>query len=148
MMIHSTAITRTLAGFLTALTIAVGAVTVAAQAERTAMKASTPVPDNKTVSREARKSYADFWKGLPKEKADTLERELEGVEARARRGDDVSRDVERIRKEQPQLFQMSTQLQSARWLVSSGGGTQPATCEGIGWIGRNGRLRCIGKMTT
>jgi hypothetical protein len=148
MIMHRTEITRMIGGFVTAVAIAAGAVTLGAQAERTALKASAPVPDNKSVSPAARKSYADFWKGLPKEKADALERELEGVEARARKGDDVSRDVERIRKEQPQLFQMSTSLESARWIVASGGGTQAATCVGLGWIGRNGRLRCLGKMTT
>jgi hypothetical protein len=148
MMMQRTDITRTIGGFAVALAIAVGAVTATAQSERTALKASAPVPDNKTVSPQARKSYADFWKELPKAKADVLERELEGIEARARRGEDVSRDVERVRREQPQIVQMSASLQSARWLVASGGGTQPATCEGIGWIGRNGRLRCIGKLTT
>ena len=147
-MMQRSAITRTIGGFVAAATIAVGAVTLGAQAERTALKASTPVPDNKTVSAQARKSYAEFWKELPKDKADALERELDGLEARARRGEDVSRDLERVRRDQPQLFQMSSTLQGARWLVASGGGTQPATCVGLGWIGRNGRLRCLGKLTT
>jgi hypothetical protein len=124
--------------------------TPAVQAERpaSALRASTPVPDSRTVSREARKSYADFWKALPRDKADAFERELEGLEARARRGDDVSRDVERLRGEQSQFFQLSTSLQSAKWTVTSGGGTQAATCTGLGWIGRNGRLRCLGRLST
>jgi hypothetical protein len=123
--------------------------TLAVQAERpaSALRASTPVPDSRTVSREARKSYADFWKTLPRDKADAFERELEGLEARARRGDDVSRDVERIRREQPEFFQLSTSLQSAKWMTAAGG-TQQATCTGLGWIGRNGRLRCLGRLST
>ena len=150
MMMHKAAIARIVGGFVAAATIAAGAVTMTAapQAQRAALKASTPVADEKSVSPQARKSYADFWKEMPKAKADALERELEGIEARARRGDDVGSDVERIRKEQPQLAQMSSSLQSARWLVAAGGGTQPATCLGLGWIGRNGRLRCLGRMTT
>jgi hypothetical protein len=123
---------------------------LAVQAERTtpARRASTPVPDSRTVSREARKSYTDFWKALPRDKADAFERELEGLETRARRGDDVSRDVEQLRRDQPQFFQLSTSLQSAKWMVTAGGGTQAATCTGLGWIGRNGRLRCLGRLTT
>jgi hypothetical protein len=148
--------------FIGAVAIAGSAVTVdvaarasgpameAVQAERpaTALRASTPVPDSRTVSREARKSYADFWKSLPRDKADAFERELEGLESRARRGDDVSRDVERLRGEQSQFFELSTSLQSAKWMVTAGGGTQQATCTGLGWIGRNGRLRCLGRLST
>ena len=148
--------------FIGAVAIAGSAVTVdvaarasgptmlALQAERpaTALRASTPMPDSRTVSREARKSYADFWKALPRDKADAFERELEGLEARARRGDDVSREVEGLRGEQPQFFQLSTSLQSAKWMVAAGGGTQAATCTGLGWIGRNGRLRCLGRLST
>jgi hypothetical protein len=166
MMMHTTDETRNrrmvIGAAIVAVAIAGSAVTVdvaartsgpamlTVQAERpaTALRASTPVPDSRSVSREARKSYADFWKGLPREKADAFERELEGLEARARRGDDVSRDVERLRDEQPQFFQLSTSLQSAKWMTTAGGGTQAATCTGLGWIGRNGRLRCLGKLTT
>jgi hypothetical protein len=122
---------------------------LAVQAERTpALRANAPVPDSRSVSREARKSYDDFWKGLPRDKADAFERELEGLEGRARRGDDVSRDLERLRRDQPQFFQLSTSLQGAKWMVSAGGGTQAATCTGLGWIGRNGRLRCLGRLST
>jgi hypothetical protein len=107
-----------------------------------------PVPDNGSVTPAARKSYEDFWKRLPKSKADALERELNALEARQHRGEAVERDLEKLRREYPQMFEMSASLQSARWIVSSGGGTQAATCTGLGWIGRNGRLRCLGKMTT
>jgi hypothetical protein len=105
------------------------------------------VPDNGSVSPAARKSYEDFWRKLPKSKAEALERELNALEARQRRGEAVERDLERLHRESPQLFEMSASLQSARWIVSSGGGTQAATCTGLGWIGRNGRLRCIGRLT-
>jgi hypothetical protein len=164
MMMHTTDETRetrnrhigtVIGALIGAVAIAGSAVTidVAAQAERpataaTSLRASTPVPDSRSVSREARKSYADFWKGLPRDKADAFERELEGLEGRARRGDDVSRDVEQLRREQPQFFQLSTSLQSAKWMVTAGGGTQAATCTGLGWIGRNGRLRCLGRLST
>lgn len=106
------------------------------------------VPDNDSVPPAARRSYEDFWKGLPKSKADALDRDLNSLEARQRRGDAVERDLERLRREYPELFQMSATLQSAKWIVSSGGSTQAATCTGLGWIGRNGRLRCIGRLTT
>jgi hypothetical protein len=174
MMMHTTDETRetrnqhigtVIGALIGAIAIAGSAVTVdvaarasgpampAVQAERPApaapaLRASTPVPDSRTVSRESRKSYADFWKGLPRDKADAFERDLERLEARARRGDDVSRDVERLRGEQPQFFQLSTSLQSAKWMVTAGGGTQAATCTGLGWIGRNGRLRCLGRLST
>jgi len=107
-----------------------------------------PVPDNGSVPPAARKSYEDFWKRLPKSKADALERELNALEARQRRGESIERDLEKLRTEQPQVFEMSASLQPARWIVSSGGGTQAAHCIGLGWIGRNGRLRCLGKLTT
>lgn len=165
MMMRKTDETRnlhaTIGAFITAMAIAGSAIAVdaasgagssarAMQAERRppASRPAAPVPDGKSVSREARKSYEDFWKSLPREKADAFERELEGLETRARRGDDVSRDVERLRREHSEFFQMSTSLQSAKWLVAADGGTQQATCLGLGWIGRNGRLRCLGRMTT
>jgi hypothetical protein len=108
-----------------------------------------PVPDNGSVPPAARKSYDDFWKRLPKSKADALERELNALEARQRRGEPVERDLAKLRGDYPQLFEMSASLQSARWMVSSSGGaTQAATCTGLGWIGRNGRLRCLGRLTT
>lgn len=113
---------------------------------RAAAPSRPPVPDASSVSPAARKSYDDFWKRLPKSKADALERELSGLEARQRRGDAVERDLERVRREYPQVFEMSASLQSARWIVSSGGGTQTVTCDGLGWIGRNGRLRCLGRL--
>jgi hypothetical protein len=116
--------------------------------DRTPAPSRQPVPDNGSVSPAARKSYEDFWKRLPKSKADALERELNALEARQRRGEPVERDLEKVRREYPQVFEMSAGLQSARWIVSSGGGTQAATCTGLGWIGRNGRLRCLGKLTT
>jgi hypothetical protein len=107
-----------------------------------------PVPDNNSVTPAARKSYEDFWKKLPKSKADSLERELNAIEARQRRGEAVEPDLDKLHREYPQLFVMSASLHSARWIVSSGGGTQAATCTGLSWIGRNGRLRCLGRMTT
>src|SRR5262245_58794924 len=106
------------------------------------------VPDNDSVTPAARKLYEEFWKRLPKAKADALERELTTLEARQRRGEPVERDLEKLRREYPQLFEMSTSLQSARWIVRSGGTTQVVRCTGLGWIGRNGRLRCIGRLTT
>jgi hypothetical protein len=116
--------------------------------DRASAPARQPVPDNGSVPPAARKSYEDFWKRLPKSKADALERELNALETRQRRGEAIDRDLEKLRREYPQVFEMSTSLQSARWIVSSGGGTQAATCLGLGWIGRNGRLRCLGRMTT
>jgi hypothetical protein len=104
------------------------------------------VPDQKSVSAEARKAYASFWKALPREKADTLERELTALETRARRGETVDRDLEPLRREYPEFFKLSTTVQSARW-IAAGGGTS-ATCTGILFIGRNGRTRCIGSLKT
>ena len=115
--------------------------------DRAAAPSRQMVPDNSSVTPAARKSYEDFWKRLPKSKADALDRELNALDARQQRGEAVARDLERLRREHPQVFEMSASLQSARWIVSSGGATQAATCIGLGWIGRNGRLRCIGKLT-
>jgi hypothetical protein len=107
-----------------------------------------PVPDNDSVSPAARKSYEDFWNRLPKSKADALERELNALEARQRRGIAVERDVERLYREYSELKGLGDQLTQVQWTVSSGGVTRKATCIGLGWIGRNGRLRCLGKLTT
>jgi hypothetical protein len=108
-----------------------------------------PVPDNDSVPPTARRSYEDFWKRLPKAKADALEREVSRIEARQRRGEPIERDVEKLRRDYPQLAEMSTSLQPARWLVTTaGGGTQPATCTGLGGIRRNGTMWCLGRLTT
>jgi hypothetical protein len=138
---------------LAALTIAVmlasgGAWASGSDQDRAPAPSRPPVPDNGSVSPAARKSYEDFWKKLPKSKADALERELNALEARKHRGEAVEGDLDKLHREYPQLFVMSASLQSARWIVSSGGGTQAATCTGLSWIGRNGRLRCLGRMTT
>src|SRR5262245_55575113 len=87
-----------------------------------------PVPDSASVSPAARKSYDDFWKKLPKSKADALEREPNSLEARQRRGENVEQDLGKVRAAYPQLSEMSASLESARWIVSSGGGTQAVTC--------------------
>jgi hypothetical protein len=137
-----------LAGFAIAILLAgASAWASGGDQDRAPAPSRQAVPDNGSVTPAARKSYDDFWKRLPKSKADALERELNTLEARQHRAEDVSRDVERLRREYPQLFEMSASIQSARWIVSSGGTTQAATCTGLGWIGRNGRLRCIGRLT-
>jgi hypothetical protein len=107
-----------------------------------------PVPDMDSVSPAARKAYAEFWKGLAKPKADALERELNALEARVRRGESIDPDLVRLRHNYPQLFQMSSSLDSALWIIASSSGPQRVKCVGLGWIGRNGRLRCLGKLTT
>jgi hypothetical protein len=138
---------------LAALAMAVMLASAAAYAsssdqDRAPAPSRQPVPDSSSVSPAARKSYENFWKRLPKSKADALERELNALEARQRRGEAVERDLDKLHRDYSQLFVMSASLHSARWIVSSGGGTQGATCTGLGWIGRNGRLRCLGRMTT
>jgi hypothetical protein len=143
----SRAAARRLAGVAIAVMLANAGAWASGSQDRAAAVARQPVPDDKSVTPEARKSYEDFWKRLPKAKADALEKELNTLEARQRRGEDVKPDLEKLHGAYPQLFQMSASLQSARWIVSSGGGTQAATCTGLGWIGRNGRLRCLGRLT-
>jgi len=132
-----------------AVTLAsVGAWAGAGDQDRAPTLTKPPVPDNSSVTPAARTAYEDFWKQLAKPKADALEKELTALEARARQGESVERDLEKLRGTYPQLFEMAATLESARWIVSGGGGTQRAHCTGLGWIGRNGRLRCIGRLRT
>jgi hypothetical protein len=107
-----------------------------------------PVPDPDSVPPPARRAYEDFWKKLPKSKADALEREISRIEARQRRGEPVARDIEKLRRDYPQLVDLSAGMQSTQWIVAGGGGTQPATCTGLGGTRRNGTIWCLGKLTT
>jgi len=138
---------RLLAGLAIGVMLAGGGVW-AVGSDQTATLSRQPVPDMDSVSPAALKAYAEFWKGLGKPKADALERELNALEARVHRGENIDPDLVRLKHNYPQLFRMSPSLESARWILTSSSGPQPAKCVGLGWIGRNGRLRCLGKLTT
>ena len=154
-----TGASRARRAFGRALAIAVvGAVTIAnagvwasgnAGQDRPTPRPTRPgTPEPSSVSPEARKKYDEFWKRLPREKADALEQQLNTLEGRQRKGESVDRELDELRREHPALFQMSgTTLQSARWTITTNGATAAATCTGLGWIGRNGRLRCLGRLT-
>jgi hypothetical protein len=117
--------------------------------ERRPAPTRQPVPDTNSVRPDDRRAYEGFWKKLPKSKADALDRQLGELEARQRRGERIDPEIEKVRSAYPELVQMSaTLVQSARWIVSSGGGTQPATCTGLGGIRRNGTMWCLGRLTT
>lgn len=116
---------------------------------RPIVRGSQPTPDAATVPEAARRSFEEFWNGMPRTRAEAFERELMTLEARQRQGEPIGRDLERLRRAHPAFFQLSGTLQPARWLVASGGGGTQAvtyTCTGLSWIGRNGRLRCLGKL--
>jgi hypothetical protein len=138
---------RWLAGLAVGLMLAGGGVWAGGGDQGTATLSRQPVPDMDSVSPAARKAYAEFWKGLAKPKADALERELNALEARVHRGESIDPDLVRLRHNYPQLFQMSSSLDSALWIITSSNGPQRVKCVGLGWIGRNGRLRCLGRLT-
>jgi hypothetical protein len=117
-----------------------------------------------TVTPEARREYAEFWKSLPPEKASALERRLEQMERRAAGGENVDAEIRALRRQEPELDRMDRFIwvkgieaprvsvnrtgASGPGALKTAGGSELATveCTGIGWIGRNGQPRCIGKL--
>jgi hypothetical protein len=118
--------------------------------ERPPAPTRQPVPDTSSVRPDDRRAYEDFWKRQGNSKADAFERQIIELEGRQRRGDNIDRDVEKIRKAYPELGQMSASLvQTARWtVVGAGGAKQAATCTGLGGVTRKGHVWCLGRMTT
>lgn len=102
--------------------------------------------DSSRVSPATRRAYADFWKKRPGVKGRRLQARLARLEARAQKGS-VRKELKELRRSHPELFALSAKLESEPWIVSSNGGTTALSCLGIGWIGKNGKLRCIGKLT-
>jgi hypothetical protein len=106
-----------------------------------------PEADPATVSEDARRSARTFWATLPSVQAAALERDLDRLEARARRGDAVDAEVAKLRERHPALFQNAASLHSVRWITAGSPGTTQV-CTGMLVVGRNGRARCIGALTT
>ena len=92
---------------------------------------------NRKVSPKLRGRYARYWKGMRDSEATKLEKTLARIEARERRGENVKGEVAQVKKMYPELLVLSGELAK-----------QGASCTGIGWIGKNGKLRCIGRLTT
>jgi hypothetical protein len=129
------------------------------------MQAKSVRVQDLTVKPEARREYAEFWKSLPPEKASALERRLQQLERRAAGGENVDTEVRALRQQEPELDRMDRTIWTKFIEVSSvtvdrpgasgpgalktaDRGSELATveCTGIGWIGRNGQPRCIGKL--
>jgi hypothetical protein len=106
-----------------------------------------PEADPRSVSADARRSSREFWAKLPSAKRAALERELDRLEGRARRGDVLDNELSQLRAGYPALFQTETALRSARWVAAApGGSTQAFVCSGIVIIRRDGRVICIGGL--
>jgi hypothetical protein len=105
-------------------------------------------PEIRVAAPRARQGFAEFWRSLSRAEAAALDRRLGELEARARRDGDVERDLALIRREHPQLFQHAATLQRESWNLVGPGGVDEGSveCNGIGWIGMNGKIRCIGKL--
>jgi hypothetical protein len=103
--------------------------------------------DASRVSASTRKGFADFWRGLDAREQRRLEARLVRLEAK---GDavDVKAEMAALKADYPQLAPLSMQLSREPWIIAGDGGPIEASCTGIGWIGKNGRLRCIGRLTT
>jgi hypothetical protein len=102
--------------------------------------------DASRVSASTRKEFADFWKGLDAREQRRLEARLGRLEAK---GEAVSKaEMDALKLDYPQLAPLSAQLAKEPWIVAGDGGPIEASCTGIGWIGKNGKLRCIGRLTT
>jgi hypothetical protein len=111
------------------------------------LAARQPEADPQTVSVDARRSYQEFWAKLPSDKSAALERELDRLEDRAKRGKPVDADLSKLRARYPELSQMAGPLTSVRWITADSPGTSAAlVCTGIPFVGRNGRARCIGAL--
>lgn len=106
-----------------------------------------PEVDPHSVSADARRSSREFWAKLPAEKKTALERDLDKLEGRARRGEAVDKELSQLRARYPGLSQAEAALGSARW-ITAGGSTQAFVCNGMVLVGRNGRTRCIGHFST
>jgi hypothetical protein len=102
--------------------------------------------DASRVSASTRKEFADFWKKLDAREQRQLEARLGRLEAK---GEAVSKaEIDALKADYPQLAPLSAQLAKEPWIVAGDRGPIEASCTGIGWIGKNGKLRCIGKLTT
>ena len=128
--------------------------TAAPQRTGTPQRVATPATgrelDASRVPAATRQGFRTFWEsGKTRQEAESLERQLAELEARAQRGENVQRELTHVMQQNPQLVQLSEQLQrTGLYLVGQGGDPEAAECQGIGWIGINGKLRCIGKLVT
>ena len=103
--------------------------------------------DASRVSASTRKGFADFWKRLDAREQRRLEARLARLEAKGE-AVNVRTEMAALKADYPQLAPLSEQLAKEPWIIAGDGGPIEASCTGIGWIGKNGKLRCIGKLTT
>lgn len=85
------------------------------QQARVTQQSSQPEVDPQSVPADARRSAREFWAKLPSDKKAALERELDLLEQRARRGDNVDEKLSQLRARYPELFQTAAVLKSSRW---------------------------------
>jgi hypothetical protein len=95
-----------------------------------------------------RQGFSSFWQKQSPREAAALERRLGELEERARRGENVQREATHLVQQHPELVQLTAQLSEQPLHLVGSGGTDEGSleCQGIGWIGMNGKLRCIGKL--
>jgi hypothetical protein len=105
-------------------------------------------PDIRVASPRSREGFRNFWASLPRGEAAALDRRLTGLDSLFRRDGDVDRDLAAIRRQHPELFRLSAALQRETWNLVGPGGVDEGSveCNGLGWIGINGKVRCIGKL--
>lgn len=114
---------------------------------RQPVAAEQPEPDPTTVPPDARRAARKFWAALPSDERSALERALEHLEARAQAGESIDEDLTALRGRYPELVRIAAMLTPVRWITAGSPGTT-YVCTGMTWIGRNGRVRCIGALTT
>jgi hypothetical protein len=101
--------------------------------------------DSERISPKTRSSFEKFWDGMSQRERKNLESQLAALEVRATKGESVQKEANELLATQPQLKTLSDELGGATWFAT-GGGSQEVSCIGIGWIGKNGKLRCIGRL--
>jgi hypothetical protein len=113
-----------------------------------AVGAGGDAPDIRVDSPRPREGFRTFWASLPRAEAAALDQRLAGLDSLARRDGDVDRDLAAIRRQHPELFRLSATLQRETWNLVGPGGVDEGSveCNGLGWIGVNGKVRCIGKL--
>jgi len=114
---------------------------------RQPVAAQQPQPDPTTVPPDARRAARKFWAALPSDERAALERALEHLEARAQAGESIDEDLTALRARYPELVRIAAMLTPLRWITADSPGTT-YVCTGMTWIGRNGRVRCIGSLAT
>lgn len=109
--------------------------------------------DASRVPAPTRQGFSAYWTTKASQSprdATALETKLDELERRSARGENVEREAQQLLAQNPDFATLARQLDGQPLhLSNAGGGGDPAAaliCHGIGWIGKNGRLRCIGQL--